>query len=377
MSDAVDTAEDATVRQTCPFVAVDLFCGAGGLTVGLRQAGFKVLGAVEIAGLAGDAYELNHPEVRLWRGDIRAVDPGEMMAVLGIAPGELDLLAGCPPCQGFSTMRTHRKSASVTDPRNDLVGEFARFADAMRPRALMMENVPGLASDERLDIMLARLERTGYKLSHRVLDAGDYGVPQRRRRLVVLGALSGLVPFAPAASRRSTVREAIGSLPPAGSSGDALHDHGEQRSAAVNTIIRDIPHDGGGRRSLGKNRQLACHRRNQGWYDVYGRMAWDEPAPTITSGCINPSKGRFLHPVQDRAITLREAALLQTFPADYDFPLDKGKYRVADLIGNALPPAFVASQAQMVAARLVSADTELVGTSDSGSRKAGRGARPR
>ena len=115
--------------------------------------------------------------------------------------------------------------------------------------------------------------------------------------------------------------------------------------------IASIP-AGGGLRLQGPDRQLPCHRRTNGFYDIYGRMAWDEPAPTITGGCINPSKGRFLHPVQDRAITLREAALLQSFPGDYEIPLDRGKYNAADLIGNALPPEFVARQAAQLAAAL-------------------------
>ena len=330
------------------FSAVDLFCGAGGLTEGLRQAGFRVVGAVDVAELAADAYELNHPDVVLWRRDIRKLRPEEMMERLGIRPGELDLLAGCPPCQGFSTMRTHRQAPSVRDSRNGLVAQFARFAEALRPKTLMMENVPGLADDRRLRLMLRRLERVGYSLTYGVLDAADYGVPQRRRRLVLLGALGDPVPFAAPEARPVSVHQALGTLASAGASGDPLHDHGEIRSASVRSIIRDIPHDGGSRAALGPDRQLACHVRRQGWYDVYGRMAWDEPAPTITSGCINPSKGRFLHPVEDRAITLREAALLQSFPPHYRFPLTRGKYRAADLIGNALPPRFVASHARQL-----------------------------
>ena len=331
--------------------AIDLFCGAGGLTEGLKQAKFRVLGAVDNAPLAVKAYRMNHRSTRLWDDDIRKVSPIVMAAALDLRAGDLDLLAGCPPCQGFSSLRTKHQRTSVDDERNDLVSEFARFAEALRPRALMMENVPGLADDVRLAVLLPRLRRLGYELTHGVLDAADYGVPQRRRRFVLLGLLGRPVSFAERAARRRTVRQAIARLTPPELSGDPLHNHGERRSEEVRRRIADIPPESG-LRLLGADRQLPCHRRTNGFYDVYGRMVWDEPAPTITGGCINPSKGRFLHPDQPRAITLREAALLQSFPPGYRFPLEHGKYRAADLIGNALPPRFVARHAAHLAASL-------------------------
>lgn len=330
--------------------AIDLFCGAGGLTQGLEDAGFSVIGAVDVAPLAIEAYEANHPDTVVWRRDIRRLKPKNVLQSLDLEVGDLDLLAGCPPCQGFSTMRTHRRGTNIEDPRNGLVAQFARFAEALRPRALMMENVPALGEDRRFKLMVRRLDRLGYRLTYGVLDAADYGVPQRRRRFVLLGSQGEAIPFAAADARAVNVRNVLRDLPVAGSSGDPLHDHGESRSQAVKDLIRDIPPDGGGRSDLGPERQLECHKRlgGNGWYDVYGRMAWDELAPTITSGCINPSKGRFLHPTENRAITLREAALLQTFPPGYYFPLSRGKYKAADLIGNALPPRFVARQAEQV-----------------------------
>lgn len=338
--------------------AIDLFCGAGGLTEGLKQAGFTVVGAVEISPLANEAYELNHPDTALWKRDIRRLAPGEIMSRLKLDPGQLDLLAGCPPCQGFSALRTHRQGTSVQDPRNGLVAQFARFAEALLPRTLMMENVPALKDDRRFKLVLKRLERLGYELNHDVLDAADYGVPQRRRRLVLLGCRGAKVSFATPHDARRRVRDALGGLPPPERSSDPLHNHGESRTQEVRDLIRDIPLDGGSRNDLGPDRQLPCHTRLSGWHDVYGRMAWDDLAPTITSGCINPSKGRFLHPEQHRAITLREAALLQTFPPGYVFPLTRGKYLAADLIGNALPPRFVAWQAQQLASAIARADLQ-------------------
>jgi DNA (cytosine-5)-methyltransferase 1 len=331
--------------------AIDLFGGAGGLTAGLRAADFEVVGAVDSLPLAIAAYRANHPGVRVWQKDIRRLDPEAVRRELGLKRGDLDLLAGCPPCQGFSSIRTMRKSTAVEDPRNTLVAQFARWAEALRPRALMMENVPGLAEDIRLSRAIGRLERAGYSIVSNVLDAADYGVPQRRRRLVMLGILDGEVSQAAPAARRSTVREAISHLPRPHRSDDALHSHGEQRSDRIRRRIASIPPEGS-LTQLGQAEQLACHRRSSGFYDVYGRMRWDQPAPTITGGCINPSKGRFLHPQQNRAITLREAALLQSFPADYLFPLDRGKYHAATLIGNALPPLFAQHQAQALASAL-------------------------
>ncbi len=331
--------------------ALDLFCGAGGLTEGLKQAGFRVLGAIDNAPLAVDAYRLNHSRTRVWLRDIRRLRPLHVAEELGLGPGDLDLLAGCPPCQGFSSLRTKHQRISVEDDRNDLVAQFARYAEALRPTALMMENVPGLADDVRLKRVLTRLRRLGYELTHDVLDAADYGVPQRRRRFVLLGLLGEKVPFAEPASRRRTVRQAIGRLPRPQESHDPLHNHGETRTEQVRRRIEAIPAEGS-LRLLGAEHQLPCHRRTNGFYDIYGRMVWDEPAPTITGGCINPSKGRFLHPDQPRAITLREAALLQSFPPRYRFPLDRGKYLAADLIGNALPPRFVARQADQIAVML-------------------------
>jgi DNA (cytosine-5)-methyltransferase 1 len=334
--------------------AIDLYCGAGGLTEGLKQAGFSVIGAVDIAPLAIEAFESNHPETVVWRRDVRGLAPDELMDQLKISPGDLDLLAGCPPCQGFSSMRTHRQGTHVEDRRNALVAQFARFAEALKPRALMMENVPALREDRRLKLMLARLRKQGYELNYDVLDAANYGVPQRRRRFVLIALRGGTVAFAPPDRATATVRDALKNLPKAGKSADPLHDHGEQRSEPIRKLIQEIPKDGGSRHDLGEEKQLPCHRRLSGWYDVYGRMSWEKLAPTITGGCINPSKGRFLHPTENRAITLREAALLQSFPPDYKFPLSRGKYRAADLIGNALPPRFVAAQASQIAAALKS-----------------------
>jgi len=328
--------------------AVDLFCGCGGLTVGLKRAGFRVLGALDIDPLSIKTYKANHRDVTLWERDIRELDPQELLDTLGLKKGGLDLLAGCPPCQGFSTMRTLNGAVRVDDPRNDLLMEFERFVDALRPRVVMLENVPGLADDKLFSVFCRRLKTLGYRGDHRILNAADYGVPQRRRRLIYLAGMGLDIPFAEKNGRQRTVKEAIGGLPKAGQSGDPVHDMPENRTPKVLDIIRLIPKDGGSRRDLPEEFQLECHKRCSGFKDVYGRMAWIDVAPTITSGCFNPSKGRFLHPEENRAITMREAALLQGFPRRYKFPITDNKSAVALMIGNALPPPFIAAHGRSI-----------------------------
>lgn len=333
--------------------ALDLFAGAGGLTLGLQRAGFTVLGAVEMHPLACSTYADNHAGVSLWQDDIRNLTGKQLLDGMGLRPGELDLLAGCPPCQGFSSLRTLNGRQAPEEPRNDLVREYGRLVEELQPRAVLMENVPGLARDERMAELTDLLEGLGYPARNgcRVLNAADYGIPQNRRRLV-LSAVRG-APLAPAATHtgpRRSVREALAGLPYAGTSGDPLHDLPEKRSARVAALIRQVPLDGGSRSAL--EEQLDCHTDFDGFKDVYGRMAWDRPAPTITGGCHNPSKGRFLHPEQHRAITLREAALLQGFPHGYSFRLDGGKLAAALMIGNAIPPDFVAAHAAPIVAQL-------------------------
>ncbi|MCK4829672.1 DNA cytosine methyltransferase [bacterium] len=327
--------------------AIDLFCGCGGLTLGLKQAGFEVIGAVDNDSLAVETYKVNHPEVHVWERDIQGLTVGWVKRKLGIKKGELDLLAGCPPCQGFSTMRTLNGGYEISDERNDLIFEFLRFVKELAPKAVMMENVPGLQKDKRFKKLCKELEGEGYIVNQDVLDAADYGVPQRRRRLILLAAKDRKIEFAEK-TKKKTVADAINKMPPVGKSGDPLHDYKEHRSEKVKKLIRMIPKDGGSRKDLGKKRQLKCHKKCDGFKDVYGRMSWNKVAPTITSGCANPSKGRFLHPEEDRCISAREAALLQTFPIDYKFPTDIPKVELALLIGNALPPEFSRIQAENI-----------------------------
>jgi len=331
------------------FTAIDLFSGAGGLTLGLKNAGFKVLAGVEINPIAAETYRANHPTVRLFTCDIRQLTADEILSGLQIEPGDLDLLAGCPPCQGFSTQRTRNKVSSIKDDRNELIFEFLRIVEIVRPKTIMLENVPGLAKDWRLSSLKEKLAKLGYIIDDdfaQIKDAANFGVPQRRKRLLVKASRLGSISKTEALEYKNTVRYAIGGLPLPENSSDTLHNLTSNRSEKVKKIISLVPKDGGSRSDIPKEYWLECHKRNETSYrDVYGRMSWDDVSPTITGGCHNPSKGRFIHPDQDRAITLREAALLQTFPMDYIFSMNRGKDSVALMIGNALPPEFIRQHA--------------------------------
>ena len=253
----------------------------------------------------------------------------------------IDLVAGCPPCQGYSRLRTMNGARQIDDPRNDLLLEYQRFVEELRPVSVMMENVPGLQDHTGFLEFRRVLASLGYCGNAAILNVADFGVPQRRRRLLYIAGYRRHIPLGGRVASYTTVRDTLRGLPKAGNSGDYVHDIPERRSDRVKRLIRRIPKDGGSRTDLPDEIQLECHKRCSGFTDVYGRMAWDAVAPTITSGCFNPSKGRFLHPEEDRAITIREAALLQGFPSDYKFPNDTGKENLAEMIGNAIPPPFV------------------------------------
>jgi DNA (cytosine-5)-methyltransferase 1 len=325
--------------------AIDLFSGCGGMSFGLKKASFNVVGALEIDAIAAAAYKLNFPHTRLKQIDIRKVSGRGWLTELGFFPGELDLLAGCPPCQGFSTLRTRNGSLSNKDRRNRLIMEMARLVRSFLPKSIMMENVPGLANKTVFKEFIREIRKQGYLPNWAVLDVCNYGVPQRRRRLVMIAGYGFEIPFGLKAKRINTVRKTIQKLKPAGSSGDPLHDMSEKRTMEMMKWISMVPKDGGSRGDLPIEMQRPCHRRSDGFKDVYGRMAWDKVAPTITGGCFNPSKGRFLHPEYNRNITMREAALLQTFPKTFRLPPGTTKTDAALMIGNALPPEFVRRQA--------------------------------
>jgi DNA (cytosine-5)-methyltransferase 1 len=198
------------------------------------------------------------------------------------------------------------RSSSIQDDRNELIFEFLRFVEFTLPKTVMLENVPGLAKDSRIASVRVKLEALGYVIDEefaQIKDAANYGVPQRRRRLLIKASRLGVIASPPSNPIKKTVRDAISHLPKPGKSGDPLHDAIEKRTDKVKKMISLVPKNGGSRSEIPREYWLECHKRNEHCYrDVYGRMNWDEVAPTITGGCNSPSKGRFLHPDQDRSV---------------------------------------------------------------------------
>jgi DNA (cytosine-5)-methyltransferase 1 len=339
------------------FISFDLFSGAGGLTEGLREAGFDTKFAFEINEMAAKAYSMNHESTVVITKDIRDVNGVDMDEIKNKLNGlDLHLLAGCPPCQGFSSVRRLNKLKPVADPRNDLINEYVRFVEYFKPYTIMLENVPWLGQDDLFAGVKKKLEEIEYNIDVSIVNVKDYGVPQKRKRLVLIGSRLGPISIAKPnkENKKITVHDCIGALPKSEESDDKLHKIFPHHTPKIQELIKDIPHDGGSRRDLGEDRQLKCHmKKNVGFYDIYGRLRWDDYSSTITGGCLNPSKGRFLHPEQDRCISAREAALLQSFPPNYKFPTDVPISSIALMIGNALPPKFAYYQAKNIRRHLL------------------------
>lgn len=332
-------------------LALDLFAGAGGATAGLKAAGFRIVAAFENDPSSIRSYVSNHPEVWVFPFDLAHLNPSVVMAMLGLRSGEVDLLTACPPCQGFSTLGNKTEE----DSRNDLVRTAWEFARVFRPSAVLMENVPGLRKDYRFTLLRKRLRAIGYGVRHYIEDAADFGVPQRRRRLILLavkGISSSLLPdeLSTQSSRppssRKTVEEAFSELAVERVGQDALNVYRNLREVTLKRI-KSIP-VGGDRFDLPSELQLKCHAKMTARQAVaaYGRMKLNKPAPTLTTRCTTPACGSFIHPTEDRGISLREAATLQTFPADYVF---KGSYgSVERQIGNAVPVKMLAGVGAVV-----------------------------
>ncbi len=329
------------------FNAIDLFSGVGGLTLGLKQAGFKVIAAVEIDKTAINSYKSNHPEVRIIEGDVRQVSGKDLLKIAKVK--KIDLIAGCPPCQGFSKL-TDKNSGF--DPRNNLVLEMARIIEELRPRMVMLENVPGLMGKGAplLNEFEKRLENIGYVVTKEVLQLADYGVPQSRRRLVLLAGKGFSVPLPQKTHSRKKwlpVKTVLKNLNEPVTLSHALKNGGPKKFGWH--VVRDLAPitikrlkyltPGGSRQELPLELRPNCHKNHSGFSNVYGRMDGDSVSPTITSGCTTLSAGRFGHPYKNRTISVREAALIQTFPFNYKIEADTMQ-KACELFGNALPCKF-------------------------------------
>ena len=329
-----------------PISAVDLFCGCGGLTHGLLCAGIKVEAGIDIDAQMEYAYVTNNPGAAFLRWDVADTNSRSIAGLFD--SGKHRLLAGCAPCQPFSKLTNGVKKHQAWD----LLDYFGNFVADIRPELVTMENVPELADRGRtvFDRFVATLRKCDYHVDWRVVHCPEYGVPQSRRRLVLLASRLGEIEVPDGRyrhpSRWRTVRQTIGRLRPLEAGEEDPFDpmHAASRLSSLNLErIRATRHDGGTRHDWPDRLVLDCHRRKSGqrYFSIYGRMWWDRPAPTMTTLCTGIGNGRFGHPEQDRTITLREAALFQTFPRSYQFwPPDEKVNRkaVGRMIGNAVPP---------------------------------------
>jgi DNA (cytosine-5)-methyltransferase 1 len=320
---------------------VDLFSGCGAVTEALKRRHFRVVAAIDSDPIACRTYRTNHPSVRLYEKDIRRVSPHEIRDEL-LGNRNLDLLVVCAPCQPFSSQG--RKNSQ--DARARLIFSAVRYATVLKPKLIVFENVPGLATPRFvniLDELRRRLKKIHYNIGDpETADAADYGVPQRRQRCILIARRAAEpprlpVPSTPSGKRRS-VRGTIDDLPRLRSgerdANDRLHFSRKHHAITLRRLSH-IPKDGGSRFSLPKRLVLECHKDYSGHPDVYGRMSWDGVSPTLTTGCTDVTRGRFAHPEDDRAITLREAARLQTFDDGYRF--EGNSSEIAIQIGNAVP----------------------------------------
>jgi DNA (cytosine-5)-methyltransferase 1 len=332
------------------YTCVDSFSGAGGLSLGLKRAGFDLLLSFDNDPLCIDTQKLNEQYFSHRAVEANASDMlgQSLLDEAGLERGELFLLAGGPPCQGFSVQRIGEDE----DKRNNLIYSFIDLVEECLPQYFLMENVAGITGKRGSEILsqaLSEAEEAGYWIHKEMLDAQYYGVPQRRKRLFVIGERKvGNLPrfqFPPPTvsnGEQKTVRDAIGDLPPPPEDGtdhpDIPHHRRDNLWEINKKRLRSLE-PGQGREHLPEELLAECHKRDSseiGHRNVYGRMPWDDVAPTITARFDSFTRGQFGHPEQVRSVSLREGAILQTFPNDFDFA--GNKVDVASQIGNAVPP---------------------------------------
>lgn len=320
--------------------AIDLFCGVGGLTKGLAKAGIKVRLGIDIDPSCEFAYTENNTAQFLLKSVEEIVAEDIESAYLA---NSIRLLAGCAPCQTFST---YNQKADSSDQRWWLLLEFSRLVNELTPELVTMENVPGLLECEIFEEFVSSLETKGYKVTYSVVNCLEYGIPQQRERLVLLASKLGPIQIIPPKknAKFKTVRDAISNLHPiaAGEVYDKDPMHQSSNLSKINLKRIKASKPGGTWRDWNPKLVAECHKKKTGktYPSVYGRMTWDEPAPTITTQFYGFGNGRFGHPEQHRAISLREGAILQSFPKSYKF-VRKGepihRKTIGRLIGNAVP----------------------------------------
>lgn len=321
---------------------VDLFCGVGGLTCGLEKAGLNVVAGYDLDATCEYAYNYNN-NAEFINNDIKDVSGKEIKKIL--QGYDIKIIAGCAPCQPFSR---HQKDKYNRKKHKDwnLLYQFARLVEEVKPQIVSMENVPELVKEQVFMDFINILEEQNYNITYKIVNAADYGIPQRRKRLLLLASSEKQIKLIePTHKKAVTVREVIAGLSQVGAgepnNTDKLHVASSLSKKNLERIRHSIP--GGTWKNWPEKLILNCHRKKSGqsYSSVYGRMSWDDVAPTITTQFIGYGTGRFGHPEQDRALTLREGAMLQTFPVDYSFVPEGEKVvlkNIARHIGNAVPP---------------------------------------
>lgn len=321
---------------------VDLFCGVGGLTCGLEKAGLSVVAGIDLDSSCEYTYTHNN-KAQFIHKNIEEVTGLDIKRLL--RGYDVKVLAGCAPCQPFSR---HQKDKHNRKKHKDwkLLYQFARLVRESKPHIVSMENVPELENEQVFQDFVKTLIDLKYNVTYKVVNAADYGVPQRRKRLLLLASKKKKINFIePTHSTPVTVKEVIGKLPPikAGQTNDEdnLHIAAKLSDKNIERIKHSVP--GGTWRDWPEELRLECHKKDTGktYASVYGRMRWDDVSPTITTQFTGYGTGRFGHPEQNRALTLREGAMLQTFPSDYSFVSEDDEVslkKIARHIGNAVPP---------------------------------------
>ena len=326
----------------------DFFSGCGGVSCGFRSAGMEISLALDHNADAAASYKANFPDAHFISGDIAHVDVDMIRHKMDAERPHPVLFAGCAPCQPFSRQNTQRPEFDE-DERVPLLTHFAHLVATCKPDLVFVENVPGLqklnADSQPFGGFLNRLKTIGYKgIHYRSVRLAKYGIPQSRCRLVLMASLHGSIKLPDEThgpgtlnEQYETVRNWISHLPPirAGEKHKNIPSHQAANLSTLNLERVKATPEGGSHRDWPKHLALECHKDFSGYTDVYGRMSWDAPASGLTTRCISYSNGRFGHPDQDRAISIREAACLQTFPEDFVF--QGGLTSMAKQIGNAVP----------------------------------------
>ena len=324
---------------------VDLFCGVGGITHGFKQRGFNVVAGVDVDLNCKYPYEANNEGAIFHQMDLLTANASDIETLY--PENDIKILVGCAPCQPYSS---NSRAKRRKDDKWKLVPRFAEFVADIHPEIVSMENVPDLVNSRKGTIFqdfVHRLEELNYKVWYDIVYAPDYGIPQKRKRLVLLASKLGDIELIEGTVNKSdylTVKDKIGDLPAIQAGETDEHDKLHRSRGLSNLNLRRIQasRPGGTWKDWDDELVAACHRKASGasYTSVYARMLWDEPSPTITTQAYNFGSGRFGHPEQDRALSLREMAILQTFPPDYKFVApDEPVYlaRVGTLIGNAVP----------------------------------------